>query len=188
MRQRPHQITRAEIAKEVGVDQKLVRYYFPDIETLLDEALDQGMKELDQRMAAASRTRGPAAAVLEKRLTTLASYLVENPGYFRALVDRIYNGSTEYAAKRLMAMTRRAYRRHEKLVRTAQADQQFRADFDPRFLYIAIIGMVEIFVTAMPVVKLLFPNEEEQLSQNYQAFIVDLILRGIVTKQHAPHD
>jgi len=175
----PHAATRAEIAKALGVDQKLIRYYFPDLEVLLDQALDLARLELDERMAAASEDRPTQAEILANRVAALTSFLVENPGYFRALVERIYNGKGQQSAERLVEMTTKAYRRHEGMVRRGQAAGEFR-DFDPRFLYLAILGMAEIVATSQPIIDLLFRGDETGARERYQRFIADLILNGIV--------
>lgn len=179
MSQRSDRLTRAEVAKTLGIDQKLVRYYFPDFGALIDEALDLGVLDLDAQMAKASGKQDTQSQVLSNRLSALSSFLVQRPGYFRILVERIYEGSGEEAANRLVTMTKKAYRRHDRMVRTGQATGEFK-DFDPRLLYLAIIGLVDIFVTAKPVAELLFADDTDGLSERYEAFVIDLILNGIL--------
>ena len=181
MSHRSDRLTRAEVAKTLGIDQKLVRYYFPDFGALIDEALDLGVLDLDKQMAKASAKQDTQSQVLSNRLSALSSFLVQRPGYFRILVERIYEGSGEEAANRLVTMTKNAYRRHDKMVRSGQAAGEFK-DFDPRLLYLAIIGLVDIFVTARPVAELLFADDTDNLSERYEAFVIDLILNGILQR------
>lgn len=180
MRQhRPAQISRAEIARLAGVDQKLIRYYFENYEDLLHLALDIDLAGLEETMTVASRPQKSATQVLRNRVNALVTFLVKNPTVFKTLVERVYTGETARARERLEKMTDGAYDRHLGMVKQGWETGEFRPDFDPRFLYLAIIGMAEFFNTGKPVVEHLFGTDSEKVRSRYQRFIVGLVLHGI---------
>jgi TetR/AcrR family transcriptional regulator len=76
-------------------------------------------------------------------------------------------------------VTIEAYERHKTMVAQGRASGDFRGDFDPRLLYIAIIGLAEIFVTARPVLELLYGGKLPDLRREYKDFVTNLIVRGI---------
>lgn len=176
---RAPQITRAEVAKAAGVDEKLVRYYFGDYEDLLDQVVDLSIADLETVMTEASLPRRKASHVVRERVRALTGFLAENPTFFKLLVDRVYSGAGRGAHERLEALTRRAFERHSKVIAAGRANGEFRRDFDPRFLYIAIIGMAELFTTGRPVVEILFGEDANEVRGRYEKFVVDLIMRGI---------
>lgn len=183
---RPPQVTRAEVAKAAGVDQKLIRYYFENYDDLLDQVVDLSIKELDAVMTAASRPQKTATAVLRERVRALTDFLAENPTFFKILVDRVYGGAGAGARERLETMNSRAYERHRVMMEFGRANGEFRTDFDPRFLYLVIIAMAEFFTTGRPVIEYLFRDKAERVRKRYEAFVVDLILNGIAPQPKEP--
>jgi len=180
MRQpRSPQITRAEVAKAAGVDQKLVRYYFENYEDLLDQVMDMDIAELEATMVRASQPQKMAAAILRNRLTAMVTFLADNPTFFKSLLDRVYEAKTTKARERLEALNKRAYERHRKMIASGRENGEFRQDFDPRLLYIAIIGMTEFFSTGKPVVEYIFQDKAENVQRKYEKFLLELIVRGI---------
>jgi hypothetical protein len=67
------------------------------------------------------------------------------------------------------------------IVMDGRRNGEFRNDFDPRLLDIAIIGLCEFIVVGRPLLAAWTTTEEQSstLLQEYSNFVVDMILRGI---------
>lgn len=177
-RSRPSRLSRAEVAREAGIDEKLVRYYFEKHDDLLDAVTDLSIQDLDQTMERASRTRGSASETMRQRINGLLEFLADNPTFFKLLVERVYERRNRQAPEKLRGLTEKAYGRLAKVVEDGRRSGEFRDDFDPRHLYIAIIGMAEFFITGRPVVELLFSDNGGTLKR-YEEFVFSLIMYGI---------
>lgn len=176
---RPPQLSRSEVAKAAGVDEKLVRYYFENFEDLLDQVTDGSIVDLEKVMTEASKPQKKASHVVRERVRALIGFLAENPTFFKLLVDRVYNAGDSAAQARLETLNARAYERHLAAVQAGRKGGEFREDFDPRLLYIAIVGMAEFFTTGRPVVEFIFGESADKVRARYEKFVFDLILRGI---------
>lgn len=179
---RPLQISRSEVAKAAGVDEKLVRYYFENYEDLLDQVTDGSIAELEKVMIEASKPQKKPSHVVRERVSALIGFLAENPTFFKLLVDRVYSATGKAAQTRLEDLNARAYQRHLGAVQAGRKAGEFRDDFDPRLLYIAIVGMSEFFTTGRPVVEYIFGESGDKVQARYEKFVFDLILRGIGRK------
>lgn len=179
---RPLQISRSEVAKAAGVDEKLVRYYFENYEDLLDQVTDDSIAELEKVMTEASKPQKKPSHVVRERVAALIGFLAENPTFFKLLVDRVYSASGKAAQARLEDLNTRAYERHLGAIQAGRKAGEFRDDFDPRLLYIAIVGMSEFFTTGRPVVEFIFGESGDKVQARYEKFVFDLIVRGIGRK------
>jgi TetR/AcrR family transcriptional regulator len=179
---RPLQISRSEVAKAAGVDEKLVRYYFENYEDLLDQVTDGSIAELEKVMTEASKPQKKPSHVVRERARALIGFLAENPAFFKLLVDRVYGATGKAAQARLEDLNARAYERHLGAIQAGRKAGEFRDDFDPRLLYIAIIGMSEFFTTGRPVVEFIFGESADKVRGRYEKFVFDLLMRGIGKK------
>lgn len=179
---RPLQISRSEVAKAAGVDEKLVRYYFENYEDLLDQVTDGSIAELEKVMTEASKPQKKPSHVVRERASALIGFLAENPAFFKLLVDRVYGATGKAAQARLEDLNARAYERHLGAIQAGRKAGEFRDDFDPRLLYIAIIGMSEFFTTGRPVVEFIFGESADKVRGRYEKFVFDLLMRGIGKK------
>jgi AcrR family transcriptional regulator len=172
-------LTHTEVARAAGVDEKLVRYYYDTSESLLDAILDLDIDTLNQVMIQASKPQDSVKNLLKNRVGNLIDFVDLNPHFFRLLVDFVYGGLSGNASVKLANVSIEAYARNQSMVALGRSSGEFRQDFDPRLLYIAIIGMAEIFVTARPVLDLLYGGEVAGLRDAYKDFVVNLVLRGV---------
>jgi TetR/AcrR family transcriptional regulator len=172
-------LSHTEIAKAASVDEKLIRYYFNEPEKLLDAVLDQQLEEFTGVMELASASQPSAKDMLSTRLHSAVEFLSKERNFFKLLVDRVYDGRSATAGRKLTELTDRGFTRQRQLVERGRNTGEFREDFDPRLLYIAYLGLIEIFVTAEPVVEQLFEEPVEEVRARYQQFVTELILRGI---------
>jgi TetR/AcrR family transcriptional regulator len=177
---RPETVTQDHIAAAAGVNSRLIRYYFGTLDHLLTEVVLKLVKEQSERMAAASAAGRPARERIRDRMMTLLSFQTENPAFFWMLVERIYHESGRKARDTRTSFNQTSYARLAQVIEAGQRDGELRSDFDPRFLYLASIGLTEIFVTGQPILKVLFPEENTlELSKQYAEFIFELVISRI---------
>jgi AcrR family transcriptional regulator len=73
------------VARKVGIAATSIYLHFPDVESLVDAAIDRAFDEFDAaRDAAAKRARTPAG-VLRARARAYCRFALENPGLYRAM-------------------------------------------------------------------------------------------------------
>jgi hypothetical protein len=55
---------------------------------------------------------------------------------------------------------------------------------DPLFLFIAMVGIFDFFVTAEPVIRNMAPEgaDMDELSTKFEAFVIDLVLNGMLKR------
>ena len=174
-------LTHTEVANAAGVDEKLVRYYFDKYEKLIDAVIDLEINNLNDVMADASARSGNATEMLRHRFGALLDFSIATPNFYKLLVDRVFDGTDPSASEKLDKITLEAYDRHLRFVTQGREEGRIRDDFDPRLLYLAIVGLAEIFVTANPVLTLLI-GEKPDLRHEYQEFVIRLIMDGIGTR------
>jgi hypothetical protein len=53
--------------------------------------------------------------------------------------------------------------------------------FDPLFMYLAVVGISDFFVSGAPLVKLMVPDDTdmEELGREYEAFVTGLVTEGL---------
>lgn len=184
---RPAEITRHMVAAHVGVDPKLVHYYFGDLDTLLDTALEQIVSELSHTMAVASAAEASPEAVMRGRIAALTRFFLRNPYAWQMLAARVYESDSAWAASLGRALNTTGFGRLEALVKRGRHQKAFSDTFDERLLYVALIGLSEIFVTARPVVDIIAPDlDPAEAEQRYIDLIADLVLHGICAPPRRP--
>ncbi len=54
-------------------------------------------------------------------------------------------------------------------------------DFDPFFMYLAVVGISDFFVSGAPLIELLVPPDlsKDELARHYEDFVVRLITDGV---------
>lgn len=164
----------------MGIDPKLVNYYFGDLENLLDEALEQIVRDLSAVMAAASETGRNSPETVRNRIAALTRFFIRNPHAWQMLAARVYESDSPWAKQLATELNTAGFGRLELIIRLGRKANEFAGSFDERLLYVALIGLSEIFVTARPVVELIAPDlRPDDAEERYIAFISDLVLHGI---------
>lgn len=176
---RPGELTQSLIAKQTGIDSKLIRYYFNDLEGLLTVVLERLIDGLGVVMSKASTSSGTPTERMRRRITALTHYVVENPNLWKMIADRVYPADSNWAKSVRSDLTNSAYLRLHTVIEDGRRSGEFSEQFDPRLLYVALLGLSEIFVTARPIIDELFPGQQSDTEQIYVSFIVELVLNGI---------
>ncbi len=180
---RPSEITQNLVASNAGIDPKLIRYYFGDLEGLMTSVLERLIDGLGTVMSKASTSGGTATDRMRRRITALTHYVVANPNLWLMISDRVYASDTNWAKNVRAELTTSAYRRLQTVIEDGQRNGEFADDFDTRLLYIALLGLSEIFVTARSIVEVLMPGRRLDTERTYVDFIVELVLHGIAKRQ-----
>jgi AcrR family transcriptional regulator len=176
---KPARITREEIARRAGVDPALVRYYFGDKTSLLTEVILRVADELRGRMNALPKSGPPLERLREQLGAWLATFL-ENPHFHDLVVDRVFYGEDPAAQALLERFVRRAFPTIESAVTAGIEAGEIRA-VEPRFVYLAMVGLCEFFATARPLVEALFGRRRSaaSLGRDYARFAADLLVDGL---------
>jgi AcrR family transcriptional regulator len=184
----PDRITRAEVARQMGVDPSLIRYYFRDRSMLLLAAMEKLTAEfsrmLEQELAQAAA--GPEGQ-LRARISALQKFEVTYPFFHRLLIDEFLNLNSPAAARFLQQLTAQALAGYDAILDAGFKQGVFRRT-ESAFVFLAVIGMCEFFVNGMPILRIALGKgiDEPSLSARYREFICELLLEGIKLRPSAP--
>ena len=182
----PDQITQTMVAKQAGVDPRLVRYYFGNMDNLLFDLAKSMMKEIETRMSAASNVEGSVFDKIKTRINALLQWYIEVPMFWPLILDRVYLAEDDEATSLRRSFNRSSYSRLEAIILKGIDEDLIRKEIDPRFLYLFLIGACEILVTGRPISDILFSQlEQETLEESYADFLTGIVMRGLRT---APPD
>lgn len=179
----PDRITLARIAQRAGVTPALVRYYFGSKEALLMATAVAQLEALQHKGEQALRGDAPIAQRLAARLAAMIEQVQANPRFHELLMDSVYTGENAESERLLAQAVSRGLMLTLALQHGARG-AELRA-VDPRFLHVAMIGMTEFFGSADVFLRQLFGAEAEAdaLRERYVAFLVDLLLQGLLPRE-----
>jgi hypothetical protein len=108
-------------------------------------------------------------------------YELANPALHPLYAQQILSGKAPGARRTLESVAAEGHATLRQIVMDGRRNGEFRNDFDPRLLDIAIIGLCEFIVVGRPLLAAWTTTEEQSstLLQEYSNFVVDMILRGI---------
>jgi TetR/AcrR family transcriptional regulator len=177
----PSEVTRAAVARSMGVDPSLIRYYFRDRATLLLAAVERLTKQFvadvedDKRKSDAN-----APDRLRARLTSLLRLNFTYPHFHQLIVDEVSSMNSTAARELLERLTARGLDSYRGIMQAGVKDGSLR-DVNIRFLFIAIIGMTHFFVSGAPIVRIAVGEDayNEGLMEQYGKFLCDILLHGL---------
>lgn len=184
----PNRITRAEVARQMGVDPSLIRYYFRDRSTLLLAAVEKLTAEFsvirDRELAQAEP--GPEGK-LRARISALLKFEIAYPFFHRLLIDELVHLKSPAVVQFMHDMTVNALDAYTALLDSGVEARVFRRS-DSAFLFLAVIGMCEFFVKATPILRIAAGKnfDDRGVSARYREFICDLLLNGLKLRPAAP--
>jgi TetR/AcrR family transcriptional regulator len=177
----PNRITRAEVARHMGVDPSLIRYYFRDRSMLLLAAMEKLTAEFSRMLERelAQAEHGPEGA-LRARISALQKFETTYPFFHRLLIDEFVNLNSPAAARFLQQLTAQAVAGYGAILDEGISQGVFRRT-DGAFLFLAVIGVCEFFVNGMPILRIALGKnfDEKGLSDRYREFICNLLLNGL---------
>jgi AcrR family transcriptional regulator len=172
----PSKVTTAAIAREAGVDPALIRYHFDDRQHLLLAVVEAMLADtrptapkLDAKPAERLAGRARAAMQLARSAHSMQ----------RLMVEELASAKSPEIRARISAMNAGAISNFAGLF--AQENPDPLVDADPLFVFMALIGLAEIFVTAEPLIRPLVPagTDFSELTDRYTDFMVKLVLDGL---------
>ena len=170
----PSQVTMVAVAREAGVDPALIRYYFKTRDALLFEAVKL-LVDGDEPNAEPT----PPLKALEKHIdrtfrgTRAAKYM------HRLMIEELNCASSPAVLEQVRQWNRNPVEFYN-TIRVTDAGKEL-TDFDPLFLHLAIIGISDFFVSGLPLIRLLLPQDTDmdELAARYQSFVTRLVLDGL---------
>jgi len=176
----PNRVTRAEVARHTNVDPSLIRYYFHDRSSLLIAAAERLSAEFTRMLEEELKRAGDGAeGLLLARVNALLKFEIAYPFFHRLLLEEVMSSKAPAARKLLSELTKRAVSAYSSIIDGGTKSGALRK-VDPAFLFLAVIGMCEFFVSGMPMLKVAVKNVDPKTTgERYRVFVSDLLLNGI---------
>ena len=180
----PSDITRMSLARHAEVDPSLIRYYFKNRDSLMRTVAATLTRELQQRASAATDVEGLSPPdQISARARVLLAFKLDNPFYHRLMMEEMARSEDKESRALFDGIASSAIARYRNYLAKGAADGSLR-NVDPGFLYMAMIGLCDFFVTASPVLmKHLDERTQNNVDKKYAAFICDLLLNGLRPRQ-----
>ncbi len=177
----PRDVTLLRVAQHAGVDRSLIRYYFKNRSSLLLAAARHLFAQLQHELSVLDRI--PADAPEEKirqSARALLRFQIRHPYFHRLMVDEVVNAEQPEALAFFKSFTGTGVSNHRNIADSIAADADMRR-VDGAFLYIAVIGMCEFFVTGGPILKVAFGRDYDVATVNrqYEKFLADYVVDGL---------
>jgi AcrR family transcriptional regulator len=173
----PTRLSLAEIARFAGVDRALIRYYFGNTDSLLVAATMEIWNELRQLSALSASPSATVQDKLQNWVRTLMHIMRDNPHFHQMMMQLVLSGKDLRAKKggeKIVAA------RIQEIGSWLDSDERVsRLKIDPRFLFLALIGMCEQFFSSKSLVSTIFGEKapSSELAQQYSDFIVQVVNR-----------
>jgi AcrR family transcriptional regulator len=180
---RPEQLSIADVARAARVTRPLVRYYFGDLDNLLQEVTDFLMADLQERMRISLEKESTLFLKIRSRLELRLQFMREHPNFERLASRGLSsegcgnNNSLEVTVERGMALTR-------ELLHGLPECQ-----VDLRHLHVAIVGFSAYLETGEPVIELLFGSGSvgQQELAKFLDFFADMLTSHIQRAADLPN-
>lgn len=177
----PKDVTLSRVARYAGVDRSLIRYYFKNRSSLLLAAARQlvGQLHCELELAWDVPSEDPETRIREN-IRALLRFQIEHPYFHRLMLDEVINSDEPEAREFFESITSAAVERL-RATATAAAHSGQNRPVDGAFLYMAIIGMCEFFVTGAPILKVAFGEDYdiEAVCSQYEKFICAYVVDGL---------
>ncbi|MGE0734065.1 MAG: TetR/AcrR family transcriptional regulator [Alphaproteobacteria bacterium] len=179
----PERLSLREIARSLGVDPGLIRYYFGDKTGLFITVVQEVLAENRARHQAFLRSDLSVADKIRERVKVYLDIIGDNPYLHRLIVDLILYGDTPATARFRQEMVARAYSELKQLIDQSGAEVGGKP-VDARFLHVALLGMTEYFIVGGPLVDEMFAREKKpaDLRARYAAFLGNMLVAGLGLK------
>lgn len=184
----PSSLTRKNVAEAAQVDPALVRYYFSDLSTLLTEVLKVLVGEYRELHAALNIDPTDPRDGIAKRMYHLTTFLARETSFHELFTEQIINGKDEWALETRNAFTDSFGGSLADLVNVGREQGLFRDDFDPRLLYLAMIGSAHFLGASRSIFHRLFGDDvpPNDLAEDYARLLTRMVLSGIAKDDGRP--
>ena len=178
----PREVTLLRVAESAGVDRSLIRYYFRNRSSLLLAAARHLLAQLQNEVEAAKQglqENDPGSEIRENARAFLR-FQIKHPYFHRLMVDEVVNSGEPEAQAFFKSFISSAIAR-QRAAAGAAARHAGMKSVDGAFLYTAIIGMCEFFVTSVPILKVAFGKDydAQAVNRQYERFMCDYVIDGL---------
>jgi len=177
----PRDVTLLRVAQHARVDRSLIRYYFKNRSSLLLAAARHLFAQLQHELAGLQNipAEDPEARIRESA-RALLRFQIKHPYFHRLMVDEVVNSDHPDALAFFKSFTGTGVRNHRAIV-DAIARHTGMRQVDGAFMYMALIGMCEFFVTGAPILQVAFGRDYDVAAVNrqYETFLVDYVVDGL---------
>jgi AcrR family transcriptional regulator len=177
----PQDVTLLRVAEYAGVDRSLIRYYFKNRSSLLLGAARHLFARLQDELEAAMHTspEDPETQIRENA-RALLRFQIQHPYFHRLMIDEVFNSDDPEAQAFFESITSTAVAAL-RATASAAARRSENRSVDGAFLYMAIIGMCEFFVTGAPILNVAFGKDydTDTVCRQYETFIRDYVVDGL---------
>jgi TetR/AcrR family transcriptional regulator len=176
----PSDITRASLARHANVDPGLIRYYFSNRDSLMRTAAQSLTEKLQVRakMVTPNLDVSPEEQICA-RARALLEFKLDNPFYHRLMMEEMARSGSSESVELFDEVASSAIARYQSYIERGVNEGSLK-DVNPTFLYMAIIGLCDFFVTASPsILKDLDQNDRSKVNQQYADFVCDLLINGL---------
>jgi AcrR family transcriptional regulator len=178
--QPPSEITRASLARHANVDPGLIRYYFKNRDSLMRTVAESLTKALQRRATSATaKTKLSAPDHISTRVRALLAFKLDNPFYHRLMMEDMAQSESGESRALFDEVSSSAIARYAGYLAEGVDDGTLR-DVEPAYLYMAIIGLCDFYVTASPVILRDFDKKSRKdADSKYAEFICDILMNGL---------
>jgi TetR/AcrR family transcriptional regulator len=180
----PEKLSLTLAARNAGVHLTLIKYYFADRTRLLVDVARHLTLELAERVRASENDRSPPLERLRIRIDAMVDFYFLNPFYHRLMLEIIADEKHELAAELISVWISKTLEIYDGIITAGIGEGILRA-VDPRFTYLAIMGLCEQFHLGVRLFERAKtgPREStEQSAAKYKKFLYDLVFYGITTQ------
>ena len=177
----PRELSLVRLARYAAVDRSLIRYYFTDRSGLLLAAARHLFGVLRGRLDSVEmRQADDPENRIREMAVELLEFQIEHPFFHRLMIDEVVNSPKPQAQAFFRTFTAQGVQSFRDMA-AATARRGTARTHDGVFLYLAIIGICEFFVTGRPILRVAFGEDFDaaDINQQYARFLRDYVIDGI---------
>jgi AcrR family transcriptional regulator len=177
----PRDVTLLRVAQHAGVDRSLIRYYFKNRSSLLLAAARHLFAQLQNELARLERIPPDAPEErIRESARALLRFQIRHPYFHRLMVDEVVNSEHPDALAFFKSFTGTGIGNHRDIADSIARHAGMRR-VDGAFMYMALIGMCEFFVTGAPILQVAFGKnyDVEAVNRQYEKFLTDYVVDGL---------
>ena len=177
----PRELSIVKLARHANVDRSLIRYYFTDRSGLLLAAARHLFGVLRGRLDAVERRlSGDPETLIREMAVALLEFQIEHPYFHRLMIDEVVNSPKAEAQAFFRTFTLQGVQSFRDMAAATARRGGFRSH-EGVFLYLAIIGVCEFFVTGRPILEVAFGAtfNAADINRQYAQFLRDYVIDGI---------
>jgi TetR/AcrR family transcriptional regulator len=171
----PAQVTSTAIARRASADPALVRYYFGNRENLLFEVA----KQIGAEASRPPPDEGDPVELLADMVHGTFHFTRSAKHMQRLMIEELDSASSAEMREKMREWNHQPLSFYARL-QELDVEGKLRK-FDPLFMYLAVVGISDFFVSGAPLVKLMVPDntDMEELGRQYEAFVTRLVTDGL---------